>query len=217
MSRIGTRLRGSSALASLLFVCAVAGAASAADDSTRGRELFNNCTQCHGVTGSGSHLALAPAIAGQDVWYVEAQLQNFRTGKRADNTQDLPGLRMRPMSRSIHSDEDVKLVAAYVGSLQSVNPTPELEGGDPQRGALTYNGVCAACHGADGAGNQQMGAPRLRHTNDWYLFSALQRFKAHIRGNNPPLGPVMQSMAASLADEQAIKDVVAYITTTLNK
>jgi len=216
MSRIGTRLRGLSAFASLVFVCAVAGATSA-EDSARGRELFTNCTQCHGVTGSGSHLALAPAIAGQDLWYLEAQLQNFRAGKRADNPQDLPGLRMRPMSRSIHSDDDVKLVAAYVASLQSVNPEPVLQGGDAQRGSVTYNGICAACHGADGAGNEQMGAPRLRHTNDWYLFSALQRFKAHIRGNNPPLGPVMQGMAASLADEQAIKDVVAYITTNLNK
>jgi cbb3-type cytochrome c oxidase subunit III len=217
MSRIGTRLRGFSAFASLLFVCAVVGAASAEEDSARGRELFTNCTQCHGVTGSGSHLSLAPAIAGQDLWYVEAQLQNFRAGKRADNPQDLPGLRMRPMSRSIHSDEDVNIVAAYVANLPSVNPAPVLQGGDPQRGAITYNGICAACHGADGAGNQAMGAPRLRHTNDWYLFSALQRFKAHIRGNNPPLGPVMQGMAASLADEQAIKDVVAYITTNLNQ
>jgi cbb3-type cytochrome c oxidase subunit III len=217
MSRIGTRPRGFSAFASLVLVCAVAGAASAEEDPARGRELFTNCTQCHGVTGSGSHLALAPAIAGLDVVYVETQLQNFRAGKRADNPQDLPGLRMRPMSRSLHSDEDVKLVAAYVASLQPVNPAPVISGGDAQRGALTYNGICAACHGADGAGNPAVGAPRLTHTNDWYLFSALQRFKAHIRGNNPPLGPVMQSMAASLADEQAIKDVVAYITTNLNK
>jgi cytochrome c553 len=217
MSRFGTSLRGFSAFASLVFVCAVAGATSAEDVSARGRELFNNCTQCHGVTGSGSHLALAPAIAGLDGWYVEAQLQNFRAGKRADNPQDLPGLRMRPMSRSLHSEEDVKLVAAYVASLPPVNPAPVLEGGDAQRGALTYNGLCATCHGPDGAGNQAMSAPRLRHTNDWYLLSALQRFKAHIRGNNPPFGPVMQGMAASLADEQAIKDVVAYITTTLNK
>ena len=60
-----------------------------------------------------------------------------------------------------------------------------------------------------------MNAPRLRHTSDWYLASTLERYKAGIRGANPknPNGIMMRGMAMSLADDQAIKDVVAYITT----
>lgn len=213
MSGIGTSHRGASALASLLLAGVVAAGAASAAEAGRGAMLFGNCTQCHGEQGAGSQLSLAPAIAGLGEWYVLSQLTAFRTGMRANNQLDLPGLRMRPMSRSLHSDEDVQLVAAYVASLPPVAPAPVLEGGDAQKGAATYNALCAQCHGADGAGNQAMQAPRLRNTNDWYLASALERYKAGIRGTNPPFGPVMQGMARALADDQAIKDVVAYIAT----
>lgn len=216
MSGIGTSLRGAPAFASLLLVLAAAASTASAEEAARGALLFGNCTQCHGEQGAGDQLALAPAIAGLDAWYVEGQLAHFRKGSRGDNPQDLPGLRMRPMSRSLHSEEDVKAVAAYVASLPPVKPAPVLEGGDPQKGAATYTSLCAQCHGPDGAGIQAMSAPRLRNTNDWYLASALERYKARIRGSAPPFGPVMQGMAASLADDQAIKDVVAYITTLGN-
>jgi cytochrome c oxidase subunit 2 len=212
MSR--TSRQGVSSLATLLILCGVAGAASA-EESERAVELYRNCQQCHGVEGHGDKLALAPAIAGLEGWYVETQLNHFRQGARGDNPQDIPGLRMRPMSRSLHSDEDVKLIAAFVAALPPAKPAPVVEGGDAQRGAATYQSLCAQCHGADGAGNQAMNAPRLRNTNDWYLVSALERYKAGIRGSNPknPNGPLMRGMAMALADDQAIKDVVAYIST----
>ena len=211
MSR--TSLRGVSSLATLLILCGVAATASA--EEQRAAELFRNCQQCHGAAGHGDHLALAPAIAGLDTWYVEAQLNLFRTGGRGDNPQDVPGLRMRPMSRSLHSDEDIKLVAAYIAGLPPVKAAPVVEGGDAQRGSATYQALCAQCHGPDGKGNQAMNAPPLRSLNDWYLVSALERYKAGIRGTDPqnPNGALMRGMAMALADDQAIKDVVAYIGT----
>jgi cytochrome c553 len=177
--------------------------------------LFSNCTQCHGADGQGNPLALAPAIAGLDSWYVESQLNLFRSGARGDNPQDIPGLRMRPMSRSLHSEEDVKLVAAFVASLPPAKDATAVEGGDAQRGSSTYQTLCAQCHGADGKGNQALNAPPLRSLNHWYLVSALERYKAGIRGTDPanPNGPLMRGMAMALADDQAIRDVVAYIST----
>jgi cytochrome c oxidase subunit 2 len=208
-----TSVPGVFSLAALLILFGVAGTAAA--DTERGAQLFTNCTQCHGAQGQGDHLALAPAIAGLDSWYVESQLNLFRTGARGDNPQDIPGLRMRPMSRSLHSEEDVKLVAAYVASLPPAKAATVVEGGDAQRGSSTYQTLCAQCHGADGKGNQTMNAPALAHLNDWYLVSALERYKAGIRGTDPqnPNGPLMRGMAMALADDQAIKDVVAYIST----
>lgn len=196
----------------------LASAASAAADNERGALLFENCTQCHGAQGGGDRLALAPAIAGLEQWYVEAQLGYFRNGGRGNHPQDIPGLRMRPMSRSLHSDEDVKLVSAYVASLPPARPAPQLEGGDPQKGAALY-AACAQCHGPDAAGNQALNAPNLRVTSDWYLASALERYKAGIRGTNPknPNGIVMRGMSMMLADDQAIRDVVAYITSLGNQ
>ena len=209
-----TSRHGVFTLAALLILCGVARGA-AAEDSARGAMLFGNCKQCHGAEGHGDKLALAPAIAGLQAWYVEAQLHLFRTGARGDNPQDIPGLRMRPMSRTLHSDEDVALVAAFVASLPPAKDASPVEGGDAQRGSATYQALCAQCHGPDGAGNQAMNAPPLRGQSHWYLVSALERYKAGIRGTDPqnPNGPLMRGMAMALADDQAINDVVAYIGT----
>ena len=62
--------------------------------------------------------------------------------------------------------------------------------------------------------NEALFAPSLVHTSDWYLFSSLERYKKGVRGSNPldQTGIMMRPMAMTLADEQAIKDVVAYVT-----
>jgi cytochrome c oxidase subunit 2 len=51
--------------------------------------------------------------------------------------------------------------------------------------------------------------------SDWYLVTQLKNFKQGIRGAHPkdPYGPQMVSMAAILPDDQAAKDLVAYINT----
>jgi len=75
--------------------------------------------------------------------------------------------------------------------------------------------TCAACHMADGTGMQAVNGPGLVHTSDWYLFSTMQKFKTGARGGNPRdvNGALMRSMSNTLVDDQAIKDVVAYIMT----
>lgn len=188
--------------------------APAATAQERGRELFALCQQCHGATGIGDPIALAPAIAGLPVWYVENQLRGFQTGYRGQQFHDIGGMRMRPMARWLKTDEDVKAVAAYVAAMPPVRPAPILTGGDPALGQARY-AVCAACHGPDAAGNQLLSAPALRHASDWYLLTQLKNFKAGIRGTSPndTIGKTMQPMAMTLADEQAMKDVIAYIMT----
>jgi cytochrome c553 len=176
----------------------------------RGEEIFDLCAQCHGPDGGGQRLALAPAIAGLPQWYSVPQLNNFRSGARGMNPDDVGGLRMHPMSLSLKGEEDVADVSAYLATLAAVHPAPMVQGGDVERGKQRY-ALCAACHGANGTGNEQMKAPRLVGTNDWYLVGALQKFKAGIRGTTPN-GAVMRSFAGQM-DDQAILDVVAYIST----
>ena len=38
------------------------------------------------------------------------------------------------------------------------------------QGRKLYEGVCAACHGVDGTGNQDLGAPDL--TDDYWMYGA---------------------------------------------
>lgn len=199
------------ALAALLFA-ATSGPARAEDPIVRGEKLYGLCTQCHGPEAAGSTLSLAPAIAGLNTWYIEAQLKNFKKGVRGTHPDDRGGLRMYPMSLALKSDADIAAVAAYVASLPRANPVRTVEGGDPAKGATSYT-TCAACHGADGAGNEALKAPSLIGSSDWYLVQSLQKFKAGVRGGNTgnQQAVMMRGMALSLADEQAIKDVVAHI------
>ena len=196
-----------------LALSLVAGAASAEDDA-RGETLFNLCIQCHGSAGQGMTLSLAPAIAGFGEWYVAAQLNNFKGGLRGLHPDDRGGLRMYPMSLSLRSDADIQAVSAYVASLPRPNPPVSVEGGDAAKGATSW-ATCAACHGPDGAGNQTMNAPQLTGGSDWYLVESLRKYKAGVRGFNPAntQAVMMRGMANVLADDQAIKDVVAHIMT----
>ena len=91
---------------------------------------------------------------------------------------------------------------------------PTLEGGDVETGKTLY-AACTACHQADGQGNEALGAPDLRYSGDWYLLKQLKKFKKGYRGTHSKdiKGATMRPMAVALADEQAMKDVIAYIMT----
>lgn len=225
MSLVGNRISKSAVSIALLILVGSVGLASsslaqdsspapeAGADLAKGRALFDLCTQCHGAAGGGDQAALAPAIAGLPAWYVEAQVLKFRSGQRGLHAQDTGGLRMYPMSRWLQSDEEVKAVSAYVGSLPAVAATPTLaQQGDAAKGQ-GYYAVCSACHSPDGSGNQGMGAPPLTGLNDWYLLSSIQKYKQSVRGSLPgdTLGPAMIGMVATLPDDAAVLDVIAHI------
>ena len=203
------------ATSAALFVASLAlTGASFAEENARGRALYDLCAQCHGSSGQGMELFLAPAIAGLDNWYVVAQLNVFRSGARGMNWQDVGGMRMHPMSLWLKSDTDVQAVAGYVSSLPQVNPPNVVQGGNAEAGKALY-ATCAACHGQNGEGNKSMNSPPLSHMSDWYLVSSLEKFKAGIRGGNPanPNAVMMRGMSNMLTTDQSIKDVVAYIST----
>lgn len=75
--------------------------------------------------------------------------------------------------------------------------------------------VCSACHGAQGEGNAMLNAPRLAGQAGWYLERQLNNFKHGLRGTDSadPFGAQMAPMAATLADQSAVDNVVAYIAT----
>jgi len=182
-----------------------------AEGATRGQALYETCAPCHGSEGAGSQAFQVPAIAGLAEWYVQSQLEKFRTGLRGAHHKDLEGLRMRPMSRALSSEDDVKAVASYVASLSPVRLEPTFEG-DIEKGKVAYT-PCVTCHGADGKGIQEQKAPSLQITDDWYLLEQLKKFKAGHRGAVAAdvTGQQMRPTAIALPDEQAMMDVIAYI------
>jgi cytochrome c553 len=183
------------------------------DAATRGQEVFETCVPCHSSDGSGNPVVGAPNIAGMKAWYVERELDKFRSGVRGMHFNDVEGLRMRPMALSLTSEEDVKAVAHYVETLPAVRHASSLPG-DPKAGEALY-ATCSSCHGDDGAGNQDLGGPRIAGVDDWYLATELRKFRSGVRGTNPKdrEGRLMRPMARGLADEDAVRNVVAYVET----
>lgn len=182
-------------------------------DDHDGKVLYDLCKQCHGVNGAGNEAYLAPAIAGLDRWYIEGQLRNFRDGIRGLHKDDVGGMRMYPMSMWLKTDEAIAAVSQYVASMPKTKPVPTVAGGNASNGKALY-ATCAACHGQDASGNEGMKSPPLAQASDWYLLSQLLKYKAGVRGANPKNSQavMMRGMAGTLADEQAMRDVVAYIT-----
>ena len=181
----------------------------------RGQELYDTCEPCHGKTGAGNQALGAPSIAGLPLWYLEAQLTNFRTGVRGAHPSDEEGHRMRPMARSLNLEGDVSSVAQYVASLPA-HPAPQtLAGGDPAAGATAYNTVCTVCHGPDGMGLEAMHAPALVNQADWYMVRQLEKFTTGMRGADPrdSWGQQMAAMSGTVSERQAMLDVIAYIRT----
>jgi cytochrome c oxidase subunit 2 len=86
--------------------------------------------------------------------------------------------------------------------------------GNADIGAAQY-AVCAACHGQQGEGIAAMNAPKLAGQSAWYLKRQIMNYKRGLRGTDPgdTFGQQMIGMVASLADEQAVDNVVAHIRT----
>jgi cytochrome c553 len=198
----------------LALAVALSAAPALAQDAARGEVLFSLCAQCHGSDGGGNPETLAPAIAGLPGWFVTGQLHKFRNGGRGTHFDDISGMRMRPMSMWLRNDEDVANVSAYVSALPKVKVATTLSGGNAEAGKAKYT-PCVACHGMNGEGNQALNAPPLAGGSDWYQLTSLQKFKAGVRGTNPKdtTGMLMRPMSMTLADDQAMRDVIAYIAT----
>ncbi len=92
-----------------------------------------------------------------------------------------------------------------------------MKSADVAAGQLAYT-TCAACHGQNGEGNLVLNAPKLAGLDGWYLRRQLQNYKVGIRGAaaDDVFGTQMRGMAATLVDDAAINNVVAYIDTLVD-
>jgi cytochrome c oxidase cbb3-type subunit 3 len=114
-----------------------------------GERLFaNNCAGCHGSDGKGSKGF--PNLTDTD-WIYGGKHENIVETITKGRSGVMP-----PMAAAVGTPEDVRNVANYVLSLSGSAHNAIAA----QLGRAKF-GACAACHGADGKGNQAIGAPNL--------------------------------------------------------
>jgi cytochrome c oxidase subunit 2 len=150
---------------------------------------------------------LVPGLVSY-VWFTPT-----RTGKFDLLCEELCGIAHFTMRGKVVVEEEPAF-AAWLSGYPTFAQTMTQVPGDPAVGQALY-GVCSACHGAQAEGNPALNAPKLSGQGDWYLKRELQLFKSGARGTHEKdtFGKVMAPMAATLADEAAIDNVVAYIRT----
>ena len=186
----------------------------AAGDLKKGKAAYAVCTACHGANGAGNKALNSPSIAGQEAWYVERQLKNFKAGIRGADAKDTYGMQMRPMAMTLADDQAIADMAAYVSSMPKIKSFERTVSGDEVAGKSSYM-ICSTCHGPKGAGNRALNAPKLTGLQDWYIVRQLKNFKSGIRGTKKGdlYGMQMRPMAMTLANDEAIRNVAAYIAT----
>ena len=189
------------------------GMAHAEGNAAKGKQTYATCAACHGQKGEGNLAMNAPAIAGQEDWYLLRQLKAFKSGIRGTHPKDVYGTQMRPMAMMLADEQAMKDVIAHVMTFpKAAKEDMSKWGGNASKGASAY-ATCAACHGPKAKGQKALNAPALTQLPSWYLLRQLKSFKDGIRGTNPKdvYGAQMRPMAMMLADEQAMKDIIAYI------
>lgn len=174
----------------------------------RGQAYYTTCQGCHGNAGEGFAGMKAPRLAGLPANYVAEQLLLYRKDLRG-GPADFQGVQMNGRAKALPDEQAVHDVAAYIATLPSPPPAKAAAtaGG---AGAALYES-CAACHGARGEGNAELGAPPLAGTDADYLARQLRNFRKGIRGREgDEKGQQMAAAAAILPDEAAIDAVAAH-------
>ena len=199
-------------LTSLAAMLLCAAPALAQGDAAAGKAQYATCVACHGDQAQGNQALNAPRLNHLEPVYVAAQLVKFRSGVRGGEGATASSRSMAPMAATLADDQAIADVSAYIASLDSPTSEATVEG-DAALGGDYYNQFCGACHGAGAVGNTSLNSPRLVGTDDWYLEAQLLAFRSGERGSHPEdtTGKQMRAMAMVLPNEQAVKDVVAYL------
>lgn len=126
----------------------------------QGRVAFgDNCAPCHGAGGGG---AKGYPNLNDDDWLWGGKLaaieQTIRHGSRSGDPKDHEGNMPAFGREGILKPDQISAVASYVRSLSGL---PTEKGIDLALGKKVFADNCAVCHGPEGKGNRQVGAPNL--------------------------------------------------------
>lgn len=169
-----------------------------------GAAIFgDNCAACH---GRGAQGAVGYPNLNDDDWLWGGDLESIHTtiayGIRSGNAKAHDMAMPRFGIDGILQPAQISDVANYVRSLSKL----EVDAAAAGRGAAIFAEQCATCHGPDGKGNQEFGAPNL--TDPIWLYGDSQAAVAQtIRTGR---GGIMPAWTGRL-DPVSIKMLALYV------
>ncbi len=197
------QLRHLAWLLSGLMLSIPVSAAEPAAKNTVEQTVNTVCAACHAPDGN-SVITLNPKLAGQHPEYLQKQLMEFKSGKRANAV-------MSGMAAAL-SNEEMKELAAYFAS-KKLTLGQAAKNGAGSLGEKIYRAgiaatnvpACAACHGPNGAGLPKQ-FPRLHGQHADYTLAQLKAFRSGERAN----APMMMAISAKMSDAEmaAVADYI---------
>lgn len=169
-----------------------------------GKAAFgDNCVPCHGMGGVGSkgypNLADDDWLWGGDLATIETTLKH---GIRSTNDKDTRVGDMMAFGKTgILKKDEVEQVVDYVRSLSKLDTKA-----DVNKGKELFATNCASCHGDDGKGNKDLGAPNL--TDAIWLYGKEREAMIDVVTNGR--AGVMPAWAGRL-DAVTIKSLTVYV------
>jgi cytochrome c oxidase cbb3-type subunit 3 len=126
----------------------------------RGKTVFgDNCAPCH---GSGAAGAKGYPNLNDDDWLwggsLDQIMQTIRYGARSGHSKAHEGQMLAFGKDGVLKPDQIVTVANYVRSLSGLPTQP---GYDAAAGAKIFAENCTSCHGDQGKGNPELGAPNL--------------------------------------------------------
>lgn len=172
-------------------------------DTAKGQASFATCASCHGADGNSGTPA-NPKLSQQHPEYLVKQLQEFKSGKRANAI-------MAGFAAGL-SEDDMKNIAFWVASNKAkagFAKDKELAslGERIYRGGIQERQIaaCAGCHSPTGAGIPAQ-YPRLAGQHAEYVATQLTSFRDGVRKNS-----LQMSQVAAKLNDREIKALADYI------
>jgi cytochrome c oxidase cbb3-type subunit 3 len=158
------------------------------------RNLFGaNCSTCHGSDARGAKGF--PNLTDKDWLWGDSDdkvLQTIANGRHG----------MMPAWGTALGAEGVNQVASYVVSLSGRQAPADWVAA----GKARYQTMCVSCHGLEGKGNQQLGAPNLTDKT-WLHGSDFESIRATIAGGRDNQMPAH----AALLGDTKVRLLAAYV------
>lgn len=152
------------------------------------QELTGACHRCHGPDGN-SPGGQYPSLARQNEEYLIKQLQDFKSGARAD-------AQMSPLV-GVLSDEDIVLLANFYSG-ENIQRQRGIDEEQKKIGKdIAKNRACASCHQANYRGVGPI--PRISRQKRIYLVKSMKDFRDGKRTND---NGIKTEVMKTLSDEE---------------